>query len=205
MNQKELDAFVSALELAGGRFAQSSSLVKKPRKGSAQIPAQKSISSLEAMGVRIYGLDAPHQNKPYSEISWDNIAGYDQQKQYVKDSTNIISFIFPFLVKHRLCRDGVSNIYFTHTTSHFVREIEDTILLALNSPQVYDDIARGTRQKFESNRPRAVLFEGPPGSLFIPERNMESFSWKCNIELIHLCQNLTYCRYREDILCSCYC
>lgn len=28
---------------------------------------------------------------------------------------------------------------------------------------MYDDIARGTRRKFESNRPRAVLFEGPPG------------------------------------------
>lgn len=43
------------------------------------------------------------------------------------------------------------------------RDIEDTILLALQSPEVYDDIARGTRSKFESNRPRAVLFEGPPG------------------------------------------
>ncbi|KAK8629538.1 hypothetical protein V6N13_078374 [Hibiscus sabdariffa] len=124
LNQKELDALVSALELAGGRFAQSSSLANKPGDGSTQMPAQKSISSLEAMGVRIYGLNVPYQSKPYSEISWDNIAGYDQQK----------------------------------------REIEDTILLALSSPQVYDDIARGTRQKFESNRPRAVLFEGPPGT-----------------------------------------
>lgn len=44
-------------------------------------------------------------------------------------------------------------------------EIEDTILLALHSPEVYDDIARGTRCKFETNRPRAVLFEGPPGLL----------------------------------------
>ncbi|XWS19360.1 hypothetical protein CRYUN_Cryun31cG0009100 [Craigia yunnanensis] len=124
LNAKELDAFVSALELAGGRFAQSRTLVTKPREGSPQMPAQKSIASLEAMGVKIYGLDAPHQNNSYSEVSWDNIAGYDQQK----------------------------------------REIEDTILLALNSPQVYDDIARGTRRKFESNRPRAVLFEGPPGT-----------------------------------------
>ena len=54
-------------------------------------------------------------------------------------------------------------------TSHFIcfyflqREIEDTILLAIQSPEVYDDIARGTRCKFETNRPRAVLFEGPPG------------------------------------------
>ncbi|XP_027367085.1 probable 26S proteasome regulatory subunit 10B isoform X2 [Abrus precatorius] len=47
---------------------------------------------------------------------------------------------------------------------HQKRVIEDTILLALHSPEVYDDIARGTRQKFESNRPRAVLFEGPPGT-----------------------------------------
>ena len=63
-----------------------------------------------------------------------------------------------------------------YITSHCFREIEDTILLALNSPQVYDDIARGTRRKFESNRPRAVLFEGPPGLLFNPERNIDSCS-----------------------------
>ncbi|KAF9617899.1 hypothetical protein IFM89_039118 [Coptis chinensis] len=37
----------------------------------------------------------------------------------------------------------------------------DTILLALHSPKVYDDIARGTRRKFEPNRSRVVLFEGP--------------------------------------------
>lgn len=49
------------------------------------------------------------------------------------------------------------------------REIEDTILLALQSPEVYDDIARGTRRKFETNRPRAVLFEGPPGLTPMPE------------------------------------
>lgn len=42
-------------------------------------------------------------------------------------------------------------------------------MFALHSPDVYDDVARGTRQKFESNRPRAVLFEGPPGLPCIPE------------------------------------
>ncbi|XP_020168989.3 uncharacterized protein [Aegilops tauschii subsp. strangulata] len=47
---------------------------------------------------------------------------------------------------------------------HQKREIEDTVLLALQNPQIYDDIARGTRCKFETNRPRAVLFEGPPGT-----------------------------------------
>ncbi|CAI9086846.1 OLC1v1020766C1 [Oldenlandia corymbosa var. corymbosa] len=44
------------------------------------------------------------------------------------------------------------------------REIEDTILLALRHPQVYDKISRSTRTKFEPNRPKAMLFEGPPGT-----------------------------------------
>lgn len=47
--------------------------------------------------------------------------------------------------------------------SNICSEIEDTVLLALQNPEVYDDIARRTRRKFETNRPRAILFEGPPG------------------------------------------
>ncbi|KAJ4842748.1 hypothetical protein Tsubulata_013369 [Turnera subulata] len=113
LSTRELDAFVSTLQLAGGTVK---TLKRKPGEGNAQMPsADKSVSSLESMGVRIYGLNPPQENSSNSEISWDNIAGYDHQK----------------------------------------REIEDTILLALQSPEIYDDIARGTRRKFESNRPRA--------------------------------------------------
>lgn len=54
------------------------------------------------------------------------------------------------------------------------RDIEDTILLALQSPGVYDDIARGTRSKFESNRPRAVLFEGPPGLHPVQDKTLKN-------------------------------
>lgn len=43
------------------------------------------------------------------------------------------------------------------------QEIEDTLLLALQHPDVYEAIAAGTRRRPGSNRPRAVLFEGPPG------------------------------------------
>ena len=43
------------------------------------------------------------------------------------------------------------------------RAMEDTLLLALRHPDVYADIARGTRARYASNRPRAILFEGPPG------------------------------------------
>lgn len=56
-------------------------------------------------------------------------------------------------------------MFLTSYSCSLCRDIEDTILLALLSPETYDDIARGTRCKFESNRPRAVLFEGPPGAL----------------------------------------
>ena len=44
------------------------------------------------------------------------------------------------------------------------RDIEDTVLLALSYPDVYDEITAGTRVKNEPNRPKAVLFEGPPGT-----------------------------------------
>ncbi|KAI8001168.1 hypothetical protein LOK49_LG09G00207 [Camellia lanceoleosa] len=109
-SSKELDALVSVLQLA----RQNRTLETKPRGDTTQKPSsEKSVSSLEAMGVRIYGLNEPNLGHSQTEISWDNIAGYKQQK----------------------------------------RDIEDTILLALQSPEVYDDIARGTRTKFETNRP----------------------------------------------------
>ena len=38
------------------------------------------------------------------------------------------------------------------------------MLLALTHPDVYDGIAKRTRRHYSSNRPRAVLFEGPPGT-----------------------------------------
>jgi ATP-dependent 26S proteasome regulatory subunit len=44
------------------------------------------------------------------------------------------------------------------------RDIEDTILLGLTHSEVYDKITEATRVKFERSRPKAVLFEGPPGT-----------------------------------------
>ncbi|CAA2956761.1 ATPase family AAA domain-containing 1-A isoform X1 [Olea europaea subsp. europaea] len=118
---EELDALASVLQLAG----QQKSLEVRPRGDASSVPSiDKTVSSLEGMGVKVYGLTQSNVDQPKADISWDNIAGYNYQK----------------------------------------REIEDTILLALQSPEVYDDIARGTRCKFETNRPRAVLFEGPPGT-----------------------------------------
>ncbi|MBN1501220.1 MAG: ATP-binding protein [Spirochaetes bacterium] len=43
------------------------------------------------------------------------------------------------------------------------RKIRESVILPLQNPDVYDSIAKLTRQKFESNRPKAILFEGSPG------------------------------------------
>lgn len=43
------------------------------------------------------------------------------------------------------------------------RSIEDTVMLALTHGDVYDQITSLTRMKNETNRPKCVLFEGPPG------------------------------------------
>ena len=47
---------------------------------------------------------------------------------------------------------------------HQKREIEDTVYLSLIHPDIYKEIVRRTRVRYEENRARAVLFEGPPGT-----------------------------------------
>ncbi len=44
------------------------------------------------------------------------------------------------------------------------RKIKESIILPLTNPRVYDEISRLTRRVVESNRPKAILFEGPPGT-----------------------------------------
>ncbi len=44
------------------------------------------------------------------------------------------------------------------------QSIEDTIVNALQFPEIYDSVASRTRVVPESNRPKAVLLEGPPGT-----------------------------------------
>lgn len=126
-SDEELDLVVSTL-----RFASSEKLRETPRQSYKRAHERRRqrgnsktvLDTLEAMGVKVYGQEDITGRSDREVISWDNIAGYHQQK----------------------------------------REIEDTVLLALRCPDIYDSITRGTRCKFESNRPRAVLFEGPPGT-----------------------------------------
>ncbi|HOP63298.1 MAG TPA: ATP-binding protein [Spirochaetota bacterium] len=43
------------------------------------------------------------------------------------------------------------------------RKIRESVILPLKNPEVYDSVMKLTRKNPESNMPRAVLFEGPPG------------------------------------------
>ncbi len=42
--------------------------------------------------------------------------------------------------------------------------VKETVIFPLEQSQVYDEIAKGTRKNYETNRPRSVLFFGPPGT-----------------------------------------
>ncbi|KZV16063.1 ATPase family AAA domain-containing protein 1-A-like [Dorcoceras hygrometricum] len=120
---EELDSLASALQLAG----QQKTLEARSR-GNIFPTFDKTISSLEAMGVKIYGLAQPNIEHTSVDISWDNIAGYDDQKQ----------------------------------------EIEDTILLALKRPEVYDDIARGTRCTGKTSCARVIAYQAGVPLLYVP-------------------------------------
>jgi hypothetical protein len=44
------------------------------------------------------------------------------------------------------------------------KQLEESLLLTLLRPDVYDAVARAARRRFEPNRPRAVLLAEPPGT-----------------------------------------
>jgi len=44
------------------------------------------------------------------------------------------------------------------------KQIKDTVILPLRHPDFFDEIIKMTRKNYESIRPKAVLFEGPPGT-----------------------------------------
>ena len=44
------------------------------------------------------------------------------------------------------------------------QEIKDVIILPMKHPKIYEKIAKKTRKVYEDVKPKAVLFEGPPGT-----------------------------------------
>lgn len=82
----ELDAVVSALKLASEKTHTKKASGRKPqrfmREKQTDAQVERIISSLEAMGVRVYGTDEASGSSSNGAISWDNIAGYEQQKRF---------------------------------------------------------------------------------------------------------------------------
>ncbi|KAG5414995.1 hypothetical protein IGI04_002562 [Brassica rapa subsp. trilocularis] len=76
---EELEAFVSALQVAGTKRGQDKA--SGGRGSVREATTDKTISQLESMGVIIYGVNKPLGEDSIDEISWDIIAGYDQQKR----------------------------------------------------------------------------------------------------------------------------
>ncbi|MCD9641862.1 hypothetical protein HAX54_028343 [Datura stramonium] len=75
---EELDALVSVLQLAG----QQKTLDLRSRGDAGRVPsADKTVTTLESMGVKIFGINASTSGNPKANISWENIAGYNQQKR----------------------------------------------------------------------------------------------------------------------------
>lgn len=80
LNPEELDALVSVMQIAG----QQKTLEGSIRGDIARPPSKdKTVASLEAMGVQIFGLNEANLDDANSDISWENIAGYNQQKRYL--------------------------------------------------------------------------------------------------------------------------
>ncbi|ONI09866.1 hypothetical protein PRUPE_4G014800 [Prunus persica] len=60
LSPEELDALVAALQLAGAKLGQNSTLERRPREDITQVPSSELlIASLKSMGVRIYGINEP--------------------------------------------------------------------------------------------------------------------------------------------------
>uniref|UniRef100_A0A0E0K0W0 AAA+ ATPase domain-containing protein n=1 Tax=Oryza punctata TaxID=4537 RepID=A0A0E0K0W0_ORYPU len=150
--------------LVGSRYSVSSYEVEFIKRGGF------SLRELEALtGVlKLVGQKDVKGNKSYTTRK-----GNGQRSKHVPFMEKTISDlegmgvrVYGFDETSSIPMDGSGTVMWENIAGYEPqkREIEDTILLALQSPEVYDEIARATRCKFETNRPRAVLFEGPPGT-----------------------------------------
>ena len=120
---------------------------------------------MNPMGV---GSDARQTNQSSGQSKFKNplkgvLSGKENPNEQQDDSPQGVlerlgcTVFIPGVRKHELDWDYLAGY------ESVKRDIEDTVLLALTHGHVYDQITQGTRMKDETNRPKWVLFEGPPG------------------------------------------
>ncbi|XP_015688369.1 outer mitochondrial transmembrane helix translocase [Oryza brachyantha] len=134
-----------------------------------------SLNELEALisVLRFVGQKDVKKSSVKGNKSYTTGKGNGQRSKHVPSMEKIISDlegmgvrVYGFDETSSVPMDGNGTVMWENIAGYEAqkREIEDTILLALQRPEVYDEIANATHCKFETNRPRAVLFEGPPGT-----------------------------------------
>ncbi|KAF0932585.1 hypothetical protein E2562_010463 [Oryza meyeriana var. granulata] len=127
-----------------------------------------SLKELEALisVLKLAGQKDVKQSSGKGNKSYTTRKGKPSMEKTISDLEGMGVRVYGFDETSSVPMDGSGTVMWENIAGYEPqkREIEDTILLALQSPEMYDEIARATRCKFETNRPRAVLFEGPPGT-----------------------------------------
>ena len=105
----------------------------------------------------------PNKNSSSSN-GWFNSGGENKEKGAENDPVSTLQKygISVFLPGDNTKKNNLDWDYIAGY-ENVKRSIEDTVMLALSHGEIYDQITSGTRMKNETNRPKAILFEGPPG------------------------------------------
>ncbi|XP_052144396.1 uncharacterized protein LOC127763662 isoform X3 [Oryza glaberrima] len=155
--------------LVGSQYSVSSYEVEFIKRGEFSLRELEALTSV----LKLVGQKDVKQSSGKGNKSYTTRKGNGQRSKHVPSMEKTISDlegmgvrVYGFDETSSIPMDGSGTVMWENIAGYEPqkREIEDTILLALQSPEVYDEIARATRCKFETNRPRAVLFEGPPGT-----------------------------------------
>lgn len=91
-------------------------------------------------------------------ISFDSMMSVDDSKQTVSDlEANGCQVYTPKDSDNQLTWDSLAGY------EKIKRTIEDSVLFTLTHPEIFAKITEGTREHKETNKPKCILFEGPPG------------------------------------------
>ncbi len=126
----------------------------------------KTEDILENIKIEIFGITSNHKVEITKKSNFTqeevNLAVEIFKYFYNKDSVDAVSELKKLGASVYLENNSLSWNYIAGYED-VKRKIRESVILPLQNPDVYDSIAKITRQKFESNRPKAILFEGPPG------------------------------------------
>lgn len=111
------------------------------------------------------GYEANGQKKGFFNSIKENLSGKEGEGSDNSNPNDPKSVLHKYGVSVFMPGEKKKNLDWDYLAGYenVKRLIEDSILLGLTHGEVYDQITAGTRMKNETNRPKAILFEGPPG------------------------------------------